>query len=54
MGMYCIIHFGVDTYTNKEWGFGDEDPAIVNPTKVRRDADCWRGQSQAALKVWLL
>ncbi len=33
MEMYCIIHFGVDTYTNKEWGFGDEDPAILNPTK---------------------
>ena len=31
MEMYCIVHFGVDTYTNKEWGFGDEDPAIVNP-----------------------
>lgn len=33
MEMYCIIHFGVDTYTDKEWGFGDENPAIVNPQK---------------------
>ena len=32
MAMYCIIHFGVDTYTDKEWGFGDEDPAIFNPS----------------------
>ncbi|TSD66746.1 alpha-L-fucosidase [Inquilinus sp. KBS0705] len=28
--MYCIIHWGPDTYTNKEWGYGDEDPKLIN------------------------
>ena len=32
MEMYCLIHYGVDTYTNKEWGYGDEDPALINPS----------------------
>jgi alpha-L-fucosidase len=33
MEMYCLIHFGVDTYTDKEWGYGDEDPKILNPAR---------------------
>ncbi|WP_091144982.1 discoidin domain-containing protein [Mucilaginibacter pineti] len=32
-GMYCLIHYGVDTYTDKEWGFGDEDPKLINPSQ---------------------
>ena len=31
MEMYCIIHYGVDTYTDKEWGFGDENPQLIDP-----------------------
>lgn len=32
MEMYGLIHYGVDTYTDKEWGFGDEDPNLINPS----------------------
>jgi alpha-L-fucosidase len=48
-----FIHFGVNTFTNREWGDGKEDPRIFNP--ARFDAGQWaRTAREAGFKAMVL
>ena len=34
MEMYAFIHYSLNTYTDQEWGFGNEDPKLFNPSSL--------------------
>jgi alpha-L-fucosidase len=49
----AFLHFGINTFTNKEWGDGTEDPKLFNPLKL--DARQWiRTLKEAGFKQVIL
>jgi alpha-L-fucosidase len=46
MELIGFIHFTVNTFTDKEWGYGDESPEIFNPIEL--DVEQWVKTAKAA------
>ena len=53
MELTAFLHFGINTFTGREWGDGTEDLALFNPSQL--DAEQWvRTLKDAGFKMVLL
>jgi alpha-L-fucosidase len=53
MELIGFIHFSINTFTDKEWGYGDESPMLFNPASL--DARQWaRVAKDAGMKQLIL